>query len=89
MKTNLLKMFVLPLAAFALASAGAVSTNVSSKSKTALPIVAYIHNPSVNDCDEVEVECSPGTGAACLSSGFTAYAKNAQGKCVAQLHYNN
>lgn len=89
MKTTILRMFALPLAAFALASAGAIGTNESSKSKTALPIVAYIHNPSVNDCEEVEVDCSPGAGPACLSSGFTAYAKNSQGKCTSQLHYNN
>lgn len=88
MKTTILKMFALPVAAFALASAGAVSTNESSKSKTDTLITAYIHNPSVNDCAPVNVECSTGNGPACLSSGLTAYGKNNAG-CFVQLHRNN
>ena len=59
MKTTILRAFVLPIAAFALASAGAVSTNTSEVSKADVLITAYIHNPPVDDCQEVtDVNCS-------------------------------
>jgi hypothetical protein len=89
MKSTFLKMFALPLAAFALASAGAISTNESSKSKTASPMTAYIHNPAVNSCQDVTVDCDPGSGPTCLSlSSFEAFSKDDEGNCVIQLHRN-
>ena len=84
MKSIILKALVLPVAAFALASAGAISTNTAKESKADVFLAAYIHNPGVNDCAPVQVNCSSGPGLACLSSGFTAYAKNAAGKCIDQ-----
>lgn len=89
MKTNILRALVLPVAAFALASAGAVSTNTAKESKANLSILAYIHNPSEDDCEEVQVDCSPGSGPACLSGSFTAYGKASEtSPCVEQLHRN-
>jgi hypothetical protein len=88
MKTTVLKMFVLPLAAFALASAGAVSTNTAGKSKTDALITAYIHDPAVNSCKEVQVDCSPNSGPTCLSGSFTAFAKESANSCTLQLHRN-
>lgn len=89
MKSIILKALVLPVAAFALASAGAISTNTAKESKTDVFLQGYIHNPSIDDCDPVQVNCSTSPGPACLSSGFTAYTKNAAGKCVNQLYRNN
>lgn len=88
MKTNILRALVLPVAAFALASAGAVSTNTAKESKANLSIQAYIHNPSVDDCDPVTVECTPGNGPTCLSGTFTAYGESPEG-CTEQLKRND
>lgn len=88
MKTNILRAFVLPVAAFALASAGAVSTNTSEVSKADVLIPAFIHNPTVNDCLKVpDVDCAPGFGPACLSGGVTAYG-GSQSSCNQVLHRN-
>jgi len=88
MKTAILKMFVLPVAAFALASAGAVSTNTAGDSKTAALITAYIHDPAINSCKPVQVDCSPGGGPTCLSGSFTAFGQGPQNSCNEQLHRN-
>lgn len=88
MKTSILRMFALPLAAFALASAGAVSTNESSKSKTSVSVTPYIHTPADDSCLAVDVNCSPGGGQACEYSGFTAYGKPTAGACNQTLHRN-
>jgi hypothetical protein len=88
MKTIILRAFVLPIAAFALASAGAVSTNTSEVSKADVLIPAFIHNPPVDNCQAVpDVNCSPGSGFACLSGGFTAYG-GSETSCNQQLHRN-
>ena len=56
MKTRFLKMMVLPMAAFFLASAAAVGTDKSTGSKARSGnIMAYIHDPDVNSCKEVSV----------------------------------
>jgi hypothetical protein len=89
MKSIILKALVLPVAAFALASAGAISTNTAKESKADVYYLGYIHNPTKDDCEDVDVNCSPGGGPACLStSGFTAFDMNAAGKCINQLHRN-
>jgi hypothetical protein len=88
MKTIILRAFVLPVAAFALASAGAVSTNTSNVSKTAVLITAYIHNPAVDDCQNVTVNCAPGNGPTCLSGSFTAFA-GSKTSCNEPLHRVN
>ena len=88
MKTIILRAFVLPVAAFALASAGAVSTNTAKVSKADVLITAYIHNPAEENCEAVQVNCSPGAGPACVSAGFTAYGKESQNSCTLTLHRN-
>ncbi|MBW4360551.1 DUF6520 family protein [Flavobacterium taihuense] len=88
MKTTILRAFVLPVAAFALASAGAVSTNTSDVSKTDVLIPAYIHNLPVDKCQEVQVNCASGGGPACLYGSFTAYGGN-ETSCNEQLHRVN
>ena len=47
MKTTILRAFMLPIAAFALASAGAVSTNTSDVSKTDVLIIDAINRVNV------------------------------------------
>ncbi|WP_157813286.1 hypothetical protein [Flavobacterium sp. 5] len=82
-------MFALPLAAFALASAGTASTNESGKSKMASPITAYIHSPLESSCAKVTVECNPTSGQTCLSSSnFEAFGKDNEGNRNVQLHRN-
>lgn len=55
MKTRIIKLFLLPVAVFTLASAAAVSTDQSHKSSTAVTMDVYIHNPSESDCLKVTV----------------------------------
>ncbi|RUT71535.1 hypothetical protein D0817_06570 [Flavobacterium cupreum] len=88
---TIVKALVLPIAAFALASAGAVSTNVSKESKTDTVLISgYIHNPQPNSCQEVQVDCTPTNGATCMynngSSNFQVYRKaSAAAPCNLQL----
>ncbi len=89
MKTIILRAFVLPVAAFALASAGAVSTNTTGESKADVLITAYIHNPAVDSCKEVQVNCNATSGPTCLSGSFTAYDKESENSCTMQLYRNN
>jgi hypothetical protein len=86
MKTTILRAFVLPIAAFALASAGAVSTNDSEVSKADVFLTAYIHNPAIDDCKPVSVNCAPGEGPSCLSGTFNAYG-GSRTSCNQVLHY--
>lgn len=79
MKATVVKM-ILPAVAFALASAGAVSTNVlhSQKSPTAL-VQGYIH--STMPC-EPSIQCSDSGSFVCqtnITSGPIVYAKDAAG----------
>lgn len=85
MKSTILKAFALPVAAFALASAGAVSTTDAGISKTATLVPAYIYNDITEECEDADVQCEPGTGQLCLSSGVEAFGKNEAGDCVVQL----
>lgn len=65
MKTTV-KMLAFPLIGFAMASAGAVSSNTAKTSRTAKPpLTAFIHTTS-NPCQEVQVACNPNGGSACL-----------------------
>lgn len=83
MKTTF-KFLAIPILGFALASAGAVSTSNYGKSKAALPpMTAYI-NQSV--CQPVPVTCNLTTGPTCLFGTSTAWAKDAQGRCIVPLH---
>lgn len=74
MKMRIIKLFMLPIAAFTLASAAAVSTDTSHESKTTLNMDVYIHNPTEFDCVKVEnVACEIGGGAECTTGGWQAF----------------
>lgn len=90
MKSNIFKAFVMPVVAFALASAGAVSTSSAKQSKASVTVDAYIHNPTEENCEKVlDTDCSPGAGLTCLSGpGNIAFGMNAEGSCNVQLHRN-
>ncbi|SHL43297.1 DUF6520 family protein [Flavobacterium chilense] len=91
---TIVKALVLPIAAFALASAGAVSTNVSKESKTDTVLISgYIHTPQPNSCKEVQVDCNPSGSATCMynngSSSFQVYRKASDtAPCNLQLFRN-
>ncbi|MFN3753724.1 DUF6520 family protein [Flavobacterium sp.] len=77
MKIRIFKLFMLPIAAFTLASAAAVSTNQPKEGKAATSMIAYIHNPNEFNCLPVEVECEEGIGTPCTApGGWTAYGLN-------------
>lgn len=77
MKMRIFKLFMLPIAAFTLASAAAVSTEKSEGAKAASSMIAYIHNPSEFNCEEVTVQCEVGGGDPCtVPGGWTAYGLN-------------
>jgi hypothetical protein len=88
-----MKTFVkvlMPVVAFALASAGAVSTNspkASDARSGAIP--AFIQNPSSTSCVTVTANCSTNnTHQACMSieqPTKKAYLKNASGACAVEL----
>jgi len=86
MKATILKAFVLPVAAFALASAGAISTDTAKLSKADLIVNAYIHNPLNEECEQVDVRCDEGDGPTCQSGSFTAYGKESPDSCTMTLH---
>lgn len=93
MKT-IVKTLVLPIAAFVLASAGAVSTNVSKESKAdTVLITGYIHDPLPNSCKEVQVDCNVTSGPTCMYnngvSNFQVFRKpSAAAPCNLQLFRN-
>lgn len=86
MKTTVVKM-LMPVAAFMLASAGAVSTNASHsvKSSTAL-VPGFIHTS--NPC-EPSIQCKDSGTFVCqtnITSGPQVYGKNASGQgCAVTL----
>lgn len=85
MKMRIFKLFMLPIAAFTLASAAAVSTDNSHKSKATYAMTAYIHDPNINSCKEVTVDCIVGAGQTCLSGSWTAFGKDTPVTCNQQL----
>lgn len=82
----------LPVLAFMLASAGAVSTNKAkvNKAEKTLLIEGFIQNPSPASCLSVSVDCTTiNTGQVCMSSETTprqVWAKNAANACVLNLY---
>lgn len=86
MKMKFITMLMLPVAAFTLASAAAISTDNSKESKTSTLMTAYIHNPSVFDCAEVTVDCQVGSGPTCLyNNTWEAFDKESETSCNIQL----
>lgn len=73
---------ILPVAAFMLASAGAVSTNVKSGDKpSAILMSGGIHTPSV-PCQEVKVNCQvTNTPVVCTAFSQTIYRLDAPNNC--------
>ena len=91
MKTNFLKMMILPVAAFMLASAGAVSTNASKASISENPpMLAYAHTTIPGVCEPQDVNCSTTFSTTiCKSSEATprqVWLKNNQGVCNINLY---
>lgn len=81
---------MLPVVAFALASAGAVSTNAPKKADGKKPpITAFVQNPSSTSCAPVTANCSEtNTHLNCMSIEFPAkraYLKDASNACVVEL----
>lgn len=65
---------ILPILAFTLASAAAVSTNETKAkdSKKTTAIIGFIQKTSPFDCDEVTVDCTTtNTNHACMSEELT------------------
>lgn len=80
MNTKIIKMFLLPVAVFTLASAAAVGTDKSHKSSTDVAMDVYIHNPTANDCLKQEnVDCQPGGGQECTVGPWQAFGLSAVG----------
>ncbi|TBX67491.1 hypothetical protein EZL74_09475 [Flavobacterium silvisoli] len=83
---KIFKLFMLPVAAFTLASAAAVTTDNSHKSKTEDALmIGYIHNPNVNDCAEVLVDCKTAGSTTCVEAGWTVFAFDSPVTCNATL----
>lgn len=88
---NVLKV-ILPVLAFTLASAGAVSTNKAKveEAKKPVAIIGFIHNPTAANCLQVSVDCTTtNTGQNCMSSEATprrVWQKNAANACSVNLY---
>ncbi|MBY0487800.1 MAG: hypothetical protein K2P85_11525 [Flavobacteriaceae bacterium] len=86
MKTNFVKMMLLPLVAFSLASAAAVSTSEAKVSKTAKPIITgYIHSPLPSSCKAVAVDCDVIGNAFCMSGTSQVFDKESETTCTTPL----
>lgn len=88
---NVLKV-ILPVLAFTLASAGAVSTNdakVKEAKKTVL-ITGFIQNPSPASCQSISVNCTiNNTGQDCMTTELTprrVWHKNVANACSVNLY---
>ena len=84
-------MLVLPIAAFALASAGAVSTNNSRIADAkSPPLTAFAHGSGINPCEAQNVNCTTQILAnKCMSSESPArqvWLKDGTGACVVNLY---
>ena len=84
---NLVKMFVLPIAAFALASAGAVSTNGDRGTK-AVDIQGWHRVDENSPCTELRM-CNNIGGTLCKLSGVQAYEKTGTDECFQTLNHRN
>ena len=87
---NILKV-ILPVLAFTLASAGAVSTNNAKvkNAKKTVAIIGFIQNPTAASCLQFSVDCTTtNTGQNCMSSEATprrVWNKNAANACSVNL----
>lgn len=82
---------ILPVLAFTLASAAAVSTNEAKikESKKTVFFSGYIQNPTPKDCLPISVNCTTvNTGQACMSNETTprqVWDKNDANACSVNL----
>ncbi len=76
------------MVAFALASAGAVSTNVAKETATSKPVITgFIQGSTITTCSPVSVDCSPNnTGFECMSGSQKIWQKNALNQCILPLY---
>lgn len=83
---------ILPVLAFTMASAGAISTNDAKVKEAEKPVLitGFIQNPSPSNCLEVAIDCTPvNTGQFCMSSEATprrVWLKNAANQCSLNLY---
>ncbi|MBM6499676.1 MULTISPECIES: DUF6520 family protein [Flavobacterium] len=83
---------ILPVLAFTLASAGAVSSKNAKvkEAKKTVSIIGFIQNPSIANCLQVTVDCTPTTTIQnCMSSEATprrVWHKNAANACSVNLY---
>lgn len=82
---------ILPVLAFTLASAGAVSTNEAkiAESKKTVLISGFIQNPSPANCLPVTVDCTQTIGQTCMSNEVIprqVWLKNAANACSVNLY---
>lgn len=84
---------ILPVAVFALASAGAVTTKaVKEKSAKAASSMEWVQNPNATNCAPVTVNCTPvNTGSICQADGTLrqVFRKTAAGQCNILLYKIN
>jgi len=87
MKTNFLKVILLPVVAFSLASVAAVTTNDAKVSKTTKPIITgYIHSPLPNSCSPVTVNCDVFGDELCMSGPSVVFDKESETTCTTPLY---
>ena len=83
---------ILPVLAFTLASAAAVSTNEAKirESKKTVLITGFIQNPNQSNCLPASVDCTiVNTGEACMSNEATprqVWKKNGANACADNLY---
>lgn len=61
----------LPIAAFVLASAGAITTNDHSSAAKSAQTTYYIHKPLATSCQSVSLTCSTTPGEPCMYNDGT------------------
>jgi hypothetical protein len=87
MKTNFVKIMMLPVAAFILASAAAVTTNETKVSKAdVVTITGYIHSPMPSSCQSVNVECDVIGAELCTSGASQVFDLDSGTTCAQPLY---
>ncbi|MBP4142057.1 hypothetical protein J3S90_09600 [Flavobacterium sp. P4023] len=87
MKTNVVKIMMLPIAAFMLASAAAVTTNDVNESKAdVVTMTGYIHAPLPSSCQSVEVECDENGSVLCTIGASQVFDLDTGTTCAKPLY---
>lgn len=86
MKTNFLRLILLPIIAFSLASVAAVTTNEAKVSKTIKPLITgYIHSPLPSSCKPVVVNCDTFGDELCMSGPSQVFDLESETTCTTPL----